>query len=828
VKPVLAALVAALALVLPANAQEPEKPADPATPSPVIASPAAPEQEKADPLKTDQKEQEHLPPPNFDAPPGMKPAPRGPLEDLKDQTTPTETPPTAEERNRVHLDNADQVREREADGVVIAEGHVRVRYNGYILTSDRATIDRKRRIVSFESNVVLDSGRQKVYADFVQVNTRTREFTTRGGRTVIPPDQIGQQILQPVYLAGETLKKVGQNFEAYNGIFTTCDFPRPHYKIGFRQANLLVNDRIVLRDAVIYRYDTPIARIPYLVVPIREASRFSYLPNAGRTNEEGYFLKAVVGYALSKTLPGLLRVDFMEKKGVGLGFDQAYRFSDTAAGTAAFYSLRDRNRGVNNLNGRINHQQRFGDILATLNSDFQNNSYNALTSNSKTQITTLTLNRTVGPSSTGLSFSLNESEYPTSNSRNFAYTLTQTQQIGSGTRTGTVTFRLNGSDNNSTSTYGETVTSSGRIEQIGDLKASGRLGAFDLDLQANRTLTSRATGTSASGSFFSGTERLPDFTLSTDSQRLGGFLRAVPTRLALGFGQFIENPGGITTRRLLFDANATPRPFKLTEGGWLSLTTTGQFRQAYYRDDAAQYILTSNTQLTQKFSSLSSFNLTYGYLRPYGGTPENFRLDQTGSNNNLGANLNISGERVRLTLLTGYDIQRARADLGANVPKNPWQNLTTQLALRPSGVFQTRFTSSYDINSGKLTDLTNRIRIRAGKGFALDTGLRYDPQQRKFPQITEVLQMPLFSRDLRFSALAGYNGVTRKFDYKNFGFILGFHDYEYAISIVDQPYGFRSEKGINFTIRLRALPATQQQQAGQFGTALDTGTGEVF
>jgi hypothetical protein len=162
------------------------------------------------------------------------------------------------------------------------------------------------------------------------------------------------------------------------------------------------------------------------------------------------------------------------------------------------------------------------------------------------------------------------------------------------------------------------------------------------------------------------------------------------------------------------------------------------------------------------------------------------------------------------------------------IKKNPWQNLSGQLAFRPSPVFQTRFTAAYDFNSGQLLDATNRIRLRGRNNSALDTGLRYDPRTKKFPQITEAATVPFFSRDVYLTALAGYNGVRRQFDYKQFAVNWSFHDYEYQFSFYDQPYGFRTERGFNISIRLKALPAFQPPATGQFGTSLDTGTGEVF
>lgn len=741
------------------------------------------------------------------------------------------------QRDRVYLDHADRVVRKENTGIIILTGNIRIRYNNYTITCQRATFDTRRRVLTFESSVEMSVGDQVVYADFVTVDVKTNEFLTRDGRTVVGPDRIGQQIVQPVRISGSTLSRTGRNFQATNGFLTTCDFPKPHYKIGFRQADIIPNDRLVLRDAVFYRYEKPVFRIRYLVVPIREGRQLSYIPYIGRTNEEGWFLKVVLGYSLSKTLPGLLKIDLMEKKGIGLGFDQAYQFGDQAAGTVAFYNLNDKGRGVNNTNGRINHQQRFGEVLATIATDFQNNSYQSLNPTSKTGTTTVTLARTAQQRDTNVSLSQNRSDYGTSNSVTTAYTITQTERLG---ESGSIVFRFNSSDATNNNIFEGVTSTSGREEQSGDLKASGKVGIFDADIAANRTFLARQKGT-AGGAAFSGTQRLPDITLGTDSERLGalnGIFKRLPSRFQVGYGRYLENVTdfssgalvnrAVTTNRLLFNADLNPRPRELKPRGWMTLSASGSFKQTYYRSDAQQYVLTGRGALLHKLGKDSSLSLNYNYLRPYGGTPEDFRLDTTGSSNNLSSTFSVDSYRTRISLIAGYDIQRAWTDTSPGIRRNPWQNMALQLALRPSDVLQTRFTASYDINSGKLLDLTNKMRIRGRNRFALDTGMRYDPLRKKISQVTEVATIPLFSRDLTLTALTGYNGLTYKFDYQQFTLTQSFHDYQLVFGFTDQPYGIRRERGINFTIRLKALPFLQPTTGNQYGTPLDTGTGEVF
>ncbi|MBC8102171.1 MAG: LPS-assembly protein LptD, partial [Cytophagales bacterium] len=729
---------------------------------------------------------------------------------------------------------ADRVRSGDSGpekGRVIGEGNVQLDWRGYRVTCQRATYDPETRIATFETNVVLETGTQTVYADGVTLNLRTQEFRSVAGRTIVPPSLLGPNLVEPLRISGREVTREGDITTARDGFLTTCDFPNPHYKIGFRQATVIPRRRIVLRDATFYRYDKPIFRVRYLALPITDRISYSYLPLVGRNNEEGFFLKTALAYTGSQRLPeGIVRLDLMEKKGIGLGIDQAYRLGRDALGSLILYSLRDQGRNVNNLNGRLNHQQRIGTVRLGITSDFQNNSYNSVSSESQTQISTITATRSVGPSTTNVTLNLGSNSFGSdSTSNNTAYSLQQTQALGGGSN---VTLRLNGRNNESNNLLSRNLTT----EQLGDLRATGKAGIFDVSLAANKNFLSRSTtrvGDAApvNNNYFGGTERLPDVSLSTDSQRIGGFLRAVPTRFTVGLGQFVDgSPNArVATNRALFDLNTTPRPFSLSPGGRLSLQTSGGFRQTLYTSDAAQYVLTNQVQLTQRFSTIDSLNFTYGYLRPYGGQPLGFRYDQTGSNNNLGANYSLEGGSVKATLLTGYDLQRAgQSNLTPGTPRNPWQNLSAQLALRASDVFQTRFTASYDWNRGKLLDATNRFRVRAFNGPALDTSVRYDPNRSRFSQIAASLQTPLFSRDVNFIAYASYDGISRRYQNTNFSLTRSFHDYELTFNYTDQPYGFRTQKGFTVSFRLKALPTFAQTPGGQYGTGLDVGSGPIF
>jgi len=271
----------------------------------------------------------------------------------------------------------------------------------------------------------------------------------------------------------------------------------------------------------------------------------------------------------------------------------------------------------------------------------------------------------------------------------------------------------------------------------------------------------------------------------------------------------------------------TPKPFELTPGNALTLQVDGDFKQTVYSTQYAQYVLKQDDTLSQKLGEGSNLNVIYGYLRPYGGTPETFTFDQPGSLNNLGTNLTVTGDRIKLLFGTGYDIERARETALGN-QRDPWQTVNGQIALNPSSIFQTRLTSSYDINTGQLVSADDRMRIRGVGGFAVDTDATYDPIRKELSQISGSVTTPIFSRDLVLTALTGYDGVTKDFSYKNFTLVRSFHDYEYVMSYHDQPYGFRQDRGFNISVRLKAFPFTAGNPTSQFGNSVNLGSGPVF
>ena len=727
--------------------------------------------------------------------------------------------------------SADTTEETTA-GTVIGRGNVVIGYKGYLLTGDQAELDTNRGIATFFGPVHL-VGPNGQTAEVgpggrLRLNLNRGTYTLTGARTVIQPEQVQAQIglIQPLYISGGTLRGRPGFIDTRDASLTTCDFPDPHYSFTAREAYLIPGRRLVGRNVSFYRRGHRVFSIPYLVIPLdQRLARQTLFPTVGQTPDEGYFIKFAFGYALAAALPGILRVEEFQKKGTGLGFDQSYGSSDRptrGSGLFTFYSLHDKSRGADDINGSLNHVQRFGTINATLNTQYQQNSYFTGLSRSQSQNTTLALTRSVGSLSTSLTTTLNQNSFGFGQSQTLTSALVNTYQQSASSQLET---RFDFSQFNSPGFSG--LGGSSRQELASNLDYRNRGKLYDLEVLA--TKYTQLSTSSGSTRFLGGLERLPELRLATDAGRMP-LLRLLPktTRMDLSLGAFNEPSSLTKSQRARFNLDLGTTTQKLT--GRSTLDYGGSFQQGLYGDNTAQYVLNGLSAYRLRVGNKSTLGATYTYLRPYGYTP--FQFDYTGNTNLAGLNLSLQESRAfQLAVGTGFDFNRTGSTPGYRA--TPFQTVSAQALFVPVSAVRFRTTLSYDLNNNRLLDLTNSLRVRGSDLLAADFSGRFSPMLHRYTTINGNVNLPFF-RDrredagYRIRALAGYNGVTSRFDYKGLALTRSWHDYELNLTYLDTPNGLRPGSTFNLTFRLKAFPANEPFATGQYGQALDTGIGETL
>ncbi len=736
---------------------------------------------------------------------------------------------TVDPNRSVILDHADTFEQTEA-GPWVAEGNVRVRYQGYRLSSDRVDVDADRGIARFTGHVhLLTPNGQPIdvgEGGVLQINLRRGTYQVAGVRSVITPEQSQVGLILPIFVYGGQIRGRPGFIDARNGQFTTCDFLDPHYSFGARELYLIPGRRLVGRNVSLYRKGHRVFSIPYLVVPLTDRiARQTLFPQVGQTPDEGYFIKFAFGYALSDALPGILRVEEFQKKGTGLGFDQDYGLNTNPKrgyGLFTIYSLYDKSRGVEDLNGSLLHTQQFGTVTANITSQFQQNSYFAGLEKSQSQNTTVNLTRAVGNLSDSLQTTLVQNNYGSGLSQNLTSSFDQTF---SPTASQQVHTRFDFSQVNSPGFTGIGGQDTQQLDSNLDYTSHGKL--FDLELLATKYNSLRNSGGSR---FFGGLQRLPEFRVATDALRSSLLRRFLPkaARVDLSLGAFNEPSSMTNSQRARFDLDLGTTTQRINKRS--DFQYGGSFQQGFYGDNTAQYVLNGRTGYTLRIGSKSTLGATYSYLRPYGYTP--FQFDYAGNSNLAGLNLAVQESRAfQLTVGTGYDFNREHSAYGDRA--TPFQSVAGQVLYTPVQFLRFRTTASYDLNNSRLQDLTNALTIRGSDLLAFDFSGRYDPNLKRYTTLNGDVNLPFFrvrneDAGYRVRAIAGYNGITSRFDYKGLELTRSWHDYEFNFIYQDTPQGLRPGSSFTLSFRLKAFPAYEPFATGQYGQALDTGVGQTL
>ena len=660
----------------------------------------------------------------------------------------------------------------------------------------------------------------------LQINLRRGTYQIAGTKSVITPEQSQIGLILPIFVYGGTIRGRPGFIDARGGQFTTCDFLEPHYSFGAHELYLIPGKRLVGRYVTLYRKGRAVFTLPYLVVPLTDRlARQTLFPVVGESPDEGYFIKFAFGYALTQNLPGILRVEEFQKKGTGLGFDQDYGSSSQPKrgyGLFTIYSLYDQSRNVEDLNGSLNHTQQFGTVTASLNSQFQQNSYYAGTEKSQSQNTTLSLTRSVGNLTDSVQTTLTQSSFGSGLSQNLTSSFDQTF---SPTPTQQLHTRFDFSQVNSPGFAGFGGQDTQQLDSNLDYTARGKI--FDYEILATKYNSLRNSGGSQ---FFGGLERLPEFRVATDARRFKILQKFLPkaATVNVSLGAFDEPASMTNSQRARFDLNLGTTTQRINARS--DFQYGGEFQQGFYSDNTAQYVLNGRTGYTLRIGAKSTLGATYTYLRPYGYTP--FQFDYVGNSNLAGLNLALQdSKQVQLAVGTGYDFNREHSQYGYRA--TPFQSVAAQILYTPVTFLRFRTTASYDLNNSRLQDLTNALTIKGGDQLAFDLSGRYDPVLKRYTTITGDANFPFF-RDLtedagyRVRAIAGYNGITSRFDYKGLELTRSWHDYEFNLIYQDTPEGLRPGSMFTLNFRLKAFPAYEPFATGQYGQALDTGIGQTL
>jgi LPS-assembly protein len=213
--------------------------------------------------------------------------------------------------------------------------------------ADFAETFKKQDMVTAQGHVVYVSGGNRISADRMEFNTRTRTGTFYNARgTAILGDR-GESTDRSMfggkepdaYFWGETLTKLGpKKYKIENGGFTTCVQPTPRWEVVSGSVTINLNDYALLKNSVFKVKGVPLMYLPIFYYPIQDDDRATgfLIPTYGSSTLKGQMLSNAFFWAIGRSHDATVYHDWMSKAGQQLGGEYRYVLGPGSQGNSRF------------------------------------------------------------------------------------------------------------------------------------------------------------------------------------------------------------------------------------------------------------------------------------------------------------------------------------------------------------------------------------------------------------------------------------------------------------------------------------------------------------
>ena len=205
-------------------------------------------------------------------------------------------------------------------------------------------------------NVVLVSPTSRLAAERVVFNTKTRLGTFENASGIASLGTQGQKdrsmfgTLEPdVYFHGKLIEKIGDDkYRIHDGAFTTCVQPTPRWEIVSGAATIDLGDYAILRNAVMRVKNVPVFYLPLLYYPIQDDDRATgfLLPTYGTSTYRGQSLSNAFFWAINRSQDATLMHDWFANRGQGAGGEYRYVSGPGADGFLRGYWLNEKQAAI--------------------------------------------------------------------------------------------------------------------------------------------------------------------------------------------------------------------------------------------------------------------------------------------------------------------------------------------------------------------------------------------------------------------------------------------------------------------------------------------------
>jgi LPS-assembly protein len=228
--------------------------------------------------------------------------------------------------------------------------NVRIDCNDIQLFADEAEVFRDADRVRASGNVVFVSGSNRISAERMEFNTRTKTGTFYVASGIANLENRGFErslfgTQEPdAYFYGETIEKLGpKKYRITRGGFTTCVQPTPRWEMVAGTVTLTLEKRAVMTNMILKVKDVPVFYLPAMYYPINKEDRATgfLLPIYGSSDMKGQTIRNAFFWAITRSQDATLYHNFYSTTGQSYGAEYRYIQSPGSSGNVQTTIVRE-------------------------------------------------------------------------------------------------------------------------------------------------------------------------------------------------------------------------------------------------------------------------------------------------------------------------------------------------------------------------------------------------------------------------------------------------------------------------------------------------------
>jgi hypothetical protein len=224
-------------------------------------------------------------------------------------------------------------------------GKVIFKHKSFLITCDSFYLARKENTITFSGNVTFSEDANRVKGDTAIYDLTSQALVITNAVT----NQTTDFSSAPVFIRGEEISISESSIRAIIAKATTCDLEKPHYHIKADSVEIYQNEFVILRNASFYDGDLRLFAFPYFLIPLTDDTPFEF-PKIGNNPYEGFFIKTTFAYYLSPSSHGVFLIDYLQKKGIGLGIHHISKLQSLSGFFKIYYILPIKSTDLNTTN----------------------------------------------------------------------------------------------------------------------------------------------------------------------------------------------------------------------------------------------------------------------------------------------------------------------------------------------------------------------------------------------------------------------------------------------------------------------------------------------